>query len=99
MTIEEVKQKITPILQASDIAYAGVFGSVARGEAGEDSDIDLAVKFSRPPGLFKFVRVKLDLEKTLHKSVDLVSYTAIKPNLKPNIVKDLKDIYGQRPNI
>ena len=99
MNIEEITDKITPILQANGASYAGVFGSVARGEELPGSDVDLVVAFKKNLGLFKFVGVKLHLEKILHKPVDLVSYKAIKSNIKPNIIRDLKDIYGERPQI
>jgi len=49
-----------------------MFGSVARGEAGPDSDVDLLVDFDKPIGLFHFFRVQRRLEEVLGCPVDLV---------------------------
>ena len=46
LSIEDIKEKITPILEKYDVKYAGVFGSVARGEARDDSDIDILIKIT-----------------------------------------------------
>ncbi|MDA8406171.1 MAG: nucleotidyltransferase domain-containing protein [Deltaproteobacteria bacterium] len=51
----------------------GIFGSTARGEDNEDSDIDVVIRFQRP-NLFDMAGIKFDLEERLLKTVDLVSY-------------------------
>ena len=51
----------------------GVFGSVARNEAGEGSDIDIVVE-TKVPDLLRMVNLKEDLEELLHSKVDLVRY-------------------------
>lgn len=51
----------------------GVFGSVARDQAREDSDVDVVVKMSKPD-LFYMVHIKEELEETCHKKVDIVQY-------------------------
>ena len=51
----------------------GVFGSVARNEAGEGSDIDIVVE-TRVPDLLRMVNLKEDLEDLLHTKVDLIRY-------------------------
>ena len=48
------KEKIVEICERNDIEFCAVFGSFARGEATEESDIDLLVRFSKPIGLFGF---------------------------------------------
>ena len=53
------------------IRELGVFGSVARNEARDDSDVDLVVRIEKPD-LFLLVGIKLDLEEHLHRPVDLV---------------------------
>jgi len=53
----------------------GVFGSVARNEAGEGSDIDIVVE-TKVPDLLRMVNLKEDLEELLHSKVDLVRYRA-----------------------
>ncbi|HMR50246.1 MAG TPA: nucleotidyltransferase domain-containing protein [Arachnia sp.] len=54
-----------------------VFGSVARGEAGPDSDIDLLVEFLPGASLFDLVAVELELEELLGRSVDVMSVNSV----------------------
>lgn len=62
-----------------------LFGSVARGEARADSDVDLLVEFERPIGLFHFFRVQHRLEEILGARVDLVMRDAVRPQLRERI--------------
>ncbi|MGH9334698.1 MAG: nucleotidyltransferase family protein, partial [Vicinamibacteria bacterium] len=62
-----------PLLQRYGVSTLSLFGSVARGEAEEDSDVDLLVEFSRPIGFFEFVRLKRALEEILGRRVDLAT--------------------------
>jgi uncharacterized protein len=55
------------------ILALGVFGSVARDEAKESSDIDVVVKLKKQD-LFNLIGIKQDLEEALHKHVDVISY-------------------------
>ena len=72
----------------------GIFGSAARGENTETSDIDILYQLNDAVGLFNLVRIKNDLEEKLNKKVDLVSERYIHPKLKPHIMNDLKIIYS-----
>jgi len=55
------------------IQTIGVFGSVARNEAGADSDVDIVVSLECP-NLFTLSRIRQDLEQELHHHVDIVSF-------------------------
>ncbi|MGW8258346.1 MAG: nucleotidyltransferase family protein [Thermoguttaceae bacterium] len=55
------------------IQSLGIFGSVARDEAREDSDVDIVVKIDRP-NLIKLSRIRLEIEELIHKHVDIVQY-------------------------
>jgi hypothetical protein len=55
------------------ILTIGIFGSVARDQAGVDNDVDVVVRISEPD-LFKLAGIKNDLEERLHKPVDIVTY-------------------------
>jgi predicted nucleotidyltransferase len=70
------------------VASLFVFGSMARGEARPDSDVDILVEFARPTGLFAFVRLKRDLEAVLGRPVDLVTREALKPQLLEAVLKE-----------
>jgi len=95
MSVEEIKQKISPILSRYGVKRAAVFGSVARGEAKPDSDVDILVELYEPMGLFKFAQLNYTLEDALEKKVDLVKNTALKPSFKNNILHSAIYIYGQ----
>lgn len=65
-----------------------VFGSVARDEAGPESDVDILVEFDRPVGLFTFVALKEYLETILGAPVDLVSPDALKRQFRDRILSE-----------
>lgn len=69
-----------------------VFGSVARNEAGEDSDIDVLVEFEGKATFNSFIDLKLYLEELLKRSVDLVTNDAVRPQTRPSIERDLVDV-------
>ena len=52
----------------------GIFGSVARDEIGEDSDVDVVVRIAKPD-LFMLAGIKNELEERLHRQVDIVTYS------------------------
>lgn len=88
MNIEEIKRKILPILKKYGVTRAGIFGSVVRGEAREESDIDILVEIESRMSLLDFVGLKLELEEALGKPVDLGEYSEIKPIIKEQILKE-----------
>ena len=73
-------------LEQLGVRSLSVYGSVARDEAREDSDVDLLVEFDRPVGLFHFFRVKSYLEEILDARVDIAEPTALHPALRDEIL-------------
>ena len=70
------------------ITALGVFGSVARDEAGEESDVDIVYETSAP-NLFRTVRMKRDLETLFRRRVDVVRWRErLNPRLKARIVRE-----------
>jgi len=94
-----LRKKITPLLKP----YArriSVFGSFARGEPTQESDIDLliALKSSdqRPSlGLFEFIGLEQELEQELGCEVDLVTEEGLNIHRKPNIENDRVVLYEE----
>jgi hypothetical protein len=79
------------LLRASyPIRRLALFGSWARGDAREDSDVDILVEVDPSIGL-RFVDLGEQLEKALGRRVDLVSRRAIKPSLWKRIERELLD--------
>jgi hypothetical protein len=65
-----------------------LFGSTARSEARVDSDVDLLVDFARPVGLFGFLEVKSYLEYLLGRPVDLVTASALRPEVRDTVLRE-----------
>lgn len=100
MTVTEKIQKgVSEVIARGQ--YAGIvkkislFGSYLRGDAKEDSDVDLLVELdpSACVGLFQFIGIKLALEDKLKKKVDLLTPEAISPYLKEDIINSAQLIY------
>ncbi|MDZ7719427.1 MAG: nucleotidyltransferase family protein [Balneolaceae bacterium] len=85
--VEEIKKKVRPVLKKYGIQKAGIFGSVARGDANA-KDIDLLVKIDQKISLLDFIGIQQELEDELDMNVDLVEYDSLKPALKEDILKD-----------
>ncbi len=88
MNIEEIKEKILPILKKYGVTRAGIFGSVVRGESKEDSDIDILVEIEGRMSLLDFAGLKLEIEEVLGRKVDLGEYAVIKPVIKEQILSE-----------
>jgi uncharacterized protein len=93
LSSEEIRM-ITDYFKNKPVLKVFLFGSYSRGEAEENSDVDILVEldYSKHIGL-GFVGMKLDLESRLHKKVDLVSSEAISKFISPFIDRDKKLIY------
>jgi hypothetical protein len=87
-TVSSLAERIKPVLRRYGVTRAGVFGSYARGEAGEGSDLDLLVEL--PPGssLLDLVGLQLELSDLLGIEVDANTYKAIHPLLEDRILAD-----------
>lgn len=87
MTINEVKNKVLPILKEAGATRSALFGSIVRGEARKDSDIDMLVELPKGMSLFDFVDLQLKLEQALNRKVDLGEFSTIKPRLREHILQ------------
>ena len=93
MTIEEVKEKVVPILQRHGVTYAAVFGSLARGEDRPQSDVDILVRLGRPTGMIGYMLLVESLEECLQRKVDVVTEQSLNKYVRPYVLPDLKIIY------
>ena len=101
LQIEYIKQIVGDLFLKSypEIKCAYLFGSYARGEATQKSDVDILVVLDKPMGM-KYFGIPDDLEKLLGKAVDLHSYEQLvnnAPMIKDILVEGIK-IYGQDKN-
>ena len=65
-----------------------IFGSISKGTAKSDSDIDILIRFKTTPGLFGFIDLKQYLEVIVGRPVDLVTENALKKQLRDDILRD-----------
>lgn len=89
--IEVLKQKREEILHIAARHGAGnvrLFGSVARGEAVEGSDIDLLVEMEEGRSLLDQAALLLDLQELLGGSVDVVSDRGLKDRIRERVLKE-----------
>jgi predicted nucleotidyltransferase len=79
-------------LEKLGVKSLSIFGSVARGEEGPDSDVDILVEFKGRATFDRYMDTKFYLEDLLGCKVDLVTPKAIKPRMKPYIMRDLINV-------
>ncbi|MBV6396690.1 MAG: hypothetical protein HFACDABA_02290 [Anaerolineales bacterium] len=79
-------------LEKLGVKSLSLFGSVARGEATKNSDVDILVEFKGRATFDRYMDTKFYLEDLLGRKVDLVTPKAIKPRMKPYIMQELVNV-------
>ena len=82
--LEFLKGNKQDFFERFSVIEIGLFGSYLNGESGEDSDIDILVRF-KTPTFDNYMNLKFYLEEVFQKPVDLVLVDSLKPRLKPII--------------
>lgn len=91
-TVDYIAHTSLPIFKKYNVTKASIFGSYAKNNFNENSDIDFLVEIPRGTGLIKFASLKIELENALKKEIDLVSYNSIKPQIKDEVLATEKRI-------
>lgn len=86
--VQEIRARIVDILRSHQVKRASLFGSVVRGEATEDSDIDLLVEFEGKKSLLDLIGLRLDLEDAFKRKFDVLTYDSVHPLLKERIMEE-----------
>ncbi len=94
MLSKEQQNIIIETLKPFKPKYIGLFGSYARNEETENSDIDILFELQKKYSLFDLMDLKEALSNKLQKNVDLVSRKYLNKYLKPLIDKDLKVLFN-----
>lgn len=94
MNYSDTCTKIREYFTDKPVTKVMVFGSYARHEGKEKSDIDLIIQPSRPVGLFVLGQYIADLEDILHRRVDLATENSITPEFLKLIQNDLQVVYA-----
>ncbi|HEY2029551.1 MAG TPA: nucleotidyltransferase family protein [Myxococcales bacterium] len=95
LTVDEVTQQLAPHvaeLRSRGVRSLDVFGSTARGDARQQSDVDLLVEFSDTPGLIGYVQIQQRLEEILGRRVDLVMASGLKPRIRERVLSEARRV-------
>ena len=82
------RQRILDLVAEHHASNVRIFGSVARGEAKPDSDIDILVDFEKGATLFDLSGLTEKLRELLHFKIDLGDPKSLKPHVQPSVAKD-----------
>ena len=92
-TFAEIKDRLLQQKQILKEKYqvkrVGIFGSYARSEQTQKSDVDILVDYEEAPSLFSLLELECHLEEVLNSKVDLVTRNGIKPQLKETILNEV----------
>jgi predicted nucleotidyltransferase/DNA-binding XRE family transcriptional regulator len=86
------RQRILDLVAEHHASNVRIFGSIARGEARPDSDIDILVDFGPDTGLFTIVALQNQLSELLHFPIDLGDPKSLKPHVQPSVKKDVQPL-------
>lgn len=88
-TVASIKKRSLPILRRHAVKHAAIFGSFARGDAKVGSDVDFLIEYkTKNKSLFDLVDLKSELEDTLGRKVDIVTYNSIYWRLRERILAE-----------
>ena len=95
MNTHTMTQKIAEYFETQPVRKAWLFGSFARGEANDDSDVDLLVEFdhSKPIGLFHYARMCREISEILGCKVDMVEKGTLRPAAAQTAEQDKQLLY------
>ncbi|PIZ65061.1 nucleotidyltransferase [Candidatus Roizmanbacteria bacterium CG_4_9_14_0_2_um_filter_39_13] len=93
MDIESIKYTMSPVFEKYGITYAAIFGSFARGEAKETSDIDLMVRLGKPMGMIDYMKFINSLESVTKRKVDVLTEKSLNKHIAPYVKSDIQTIY------
>jgi len=90
--ISQKKDQILEIASRYGASNVRVFGSIARGTADKDSDIDFLVNIEPGRSLFDLGGLLMDLQKLLGRNVDVVTLAGLRPRIKDKVLKEAAEL-------
>jgi uncharacterized protein len=88
-SLTSIKKKALPVLRRHAVKRASIFGSFARGTAKARSDVDFLIEYKQKnKSLFDLVDLKTDLEETLERRVDVITYDSINQRIRERILEE-----------
>ncbi|MEW6179947.1 MAG: nucleotidyltransferase family protein [Chloroflexota bacterium] len=89
-----MNEQLLNLCRRYQVASLKVFGSVARGEEHQDSDIDILVQFVHPVSLLTLVRLERELSDLFGRKVDLLTEQALSPYIRDAVIASAREIYA-----
>ena len=92
-TMDEIKKRVFPVIQKYNIPAMYLFGSYARGEATEESDLDFLVDTTGTSltSLLALGELYCDLEEVFHKDIDLITVRSVMQNAETESERSFRD--------
>ena len=92
-TLDEIKKRVFPVIQKYNIPAMYLFGSYARGEATEESDLDFLVDTAGTnlTSLLSLGALYCDLEEVFQKSIDLITVRSVMQNVETESERSFRD--------
>ncbi|MGI8588130.1 MAG: nucleotidyltransferase family protein [Chloroflexia bacterium] len=85
--LRDNREQILALARRHGVSNVRVFGSVARGDAREDSDVDLLVDVELDVDI-EFLGLWVDLEELLARPVDLVTERSLRPRMREKVLRE-----------
>ena len=85
---QTLRKAMPELQQRFGVVSVRIFGSVARDEAGPDSDVDILVEFARPVSLFVLADLRLFLTEALGRPVDVGTEASLRPRIREAVVAE-----------
>ena len=92
MKTDRIIPTIKPILLKYGVTKSDLFGSFARGDFDDKSDVDVLIDVPDGMSLFDLIHLKNDLEETLNREVDVVTYDSVNKHVKKYIFQDTASV-------
>ncbi len=92
----DVYKAIEPYISDLQITRIRLFGSYARQNDTNNSDIDIIVDIQKPIGIYKFIAFRQSLEASLNRKIDLFEPDTLEPLFRDEIISEAKTIYEKR---
>ena len=91
-TLDLLSANLPEMRRRFDVKELAIFGSVARNEARDDSDVDVLVTFHGRATFDNFMGLKLYLEELFGTEVDLVTNKALRKEMRPEVERELLNV-------
>jgi hypothetical protein len=88
-SIDDIRRKVVDLMRERGVTRAGVFGSFARGDENDSSDVDFLVEFESGRSLLDLSGLRLDLAAALDRDVDVATPNSLHPRLRERVLAEL----------